>query len=66
MNGIFIGYRREDSAGWAGRLSEQLKERFGGGVPLTLYCSSTYRKHCKQRASRSSGSWIASENFISR
>ncbi len=29
MNGIFISYRREDSAGWTGRLSEQLKARFG-------------------------------------
>jgi hypothetical protein len=29
MGGIFISYRREDSAGWTGRLSEQLKARFG-------------------------------------
>jgi len=29
MGGIFISYRREDSAGWTGRLSEQLTERFG-------------------------------------
>jgi len=29
MAGIFISYRREDSAGWTGRLSEQLKARFG-------------------------------------
>lgn len=29
MSGIFISYRREDSAGWTGRLSEQLKARFG-------------------------------------
>lgn len=29
MSGIFISYRREDSAGWTGRLSEQLKVRFG-------------------------------------
>ena len=29
MSGIFISYRREDSAGWTGRLSEHLKERFG-------------------------------------
>ncbi|MDR4463065.1 MAG: toll/interleukin-1 receptor domain-containing protein [Nitrospira sp.] len=29
MSGIFISYRREDSAGWTGRLSEQLKSRFG-------------------------------------
>jgi hypothetical protein len=29
MSGIFISYRREDSAGWTGRLSEQLKGRFG-------------------------------------
>jgi len=29
MSGIFISYRREDSAGWTGRLAEQLKERFG-------------------------------------
>ena len=29
MSGIFISYRREDSAGWTGRLSEHLRERFG-------------------------------------
>ena len=29
MPGIFISYRREDSAGWTGRLVGQLKERFG-------------------------------------
>ena len=29
MSGIFISYRREDSAGWTGRLSEHLKEVFG-------------------------------------
>ena len=29
MGGIFISYRREDSAGWTGRLSEHLKEVFG-------------------------------------
>jgi hypothetical protein len=29
MGGIFISYRREDSAGWTGRLSEDLRERFG-------------------------------------
>ncbi len=29
MNGIFISYRREDSVGWAGRLAETLKRRFG-------------------------------------
>jgi hypothetical protein len=29
MGGIFISYRREDSAGWTGRLSEHLRERFG-------------------------------------
>lgn len=29
MGGVFISYRREDSAGWTGRLSEHLKERFG-------------------------------------
>lgn len=29
MAGIFISYRREDSAGWTGRLSERLKEKFG-------------------------------------
>lgn len=29
MGGIFLSYRREDSAGWTGRLSEHLKERFG-------------------------------------
>jgi hypothetical protein len=28
MGGIFISYRREDSAGWTGRLAETLKERF--------------------------------------
>jgi hypothetical protein len=28
MPGIFISYRREDSAGWTGRLAERLKERF--------------------------------------
>jgi hypothetical protein len=28
MSGIFISYRREDSAGWTGRLVERLKERF--------------------------------------
>ncbi len=29
MPGIFISYRREDSAGWTGRLVGHLKERFG-------------------------------------
>jgi hypothetical protein len=29
MSGIFISYRREDSAGWTGRLAECLKEQFG-------------------------------------
>ena len=29
MGGIFISYRREDSAGWTGRLAEHLKEQFG-------------------------------------
>ena len=29
MGGIFLSYRREDSAGWAGRLSEDLKKQFG-------------------------------------
>jgi hypothetical protein len=27
--GIYISYRREDSAGWTGRLAEHLKEQFG-------------------------------------
>lgn len=29
MGGIFISYRREDSAGWTGRLAEYLKKQFG-------------------------------------
>src|SRR5690349_3056063 len=29
MSRIFISYRREDSAGWTGRLTDRLKERFG-------------------------------------
>ena len=29
MSRIFISYRREDSAGWTGRLADRLKERFG-------------------------------------
>jgi hypothetical protein len=29
MGGIFISYRREDSAGWTGRLSEHLRGVFG-------------------------------------
>ena len=29
MGGIFLSYRREDSAGWTGRLSEHLRNRFG-------------------------------------
>jgi hypothetical protein len=29
MAGIFISYRREDSAGWTGRLSAYLREQFG-------------------------------------
>lgn len=29
MAGIFISYRRDDSAGWTGRLSTDLQERFG-------------------------------------
>jgi len=29
MAGIFISYRREDSAGWAGRLHDRLSARFG-------------------------------------
>jgi hypothetical protein len=29
MTGIFISYRREDSAGWTGRLTSALKKKFG-------------------------------------
>ncbi|RNC67183.1 MAG: toll/interleukin-1 receptor domain-containing protein [Desulfuromonadales bacterium] len=29
MPGIFISYRRQDSAGWAGHLTDRLKEQFG-------------------------------------
>ena len=29
MGNVFISYRREDSAGWAGRLAERLKQTFG-------------------------------------
>ena len=29
MSGIFINYRRDDGAAYAGRLSERLKEYFG-------------------------------------
>ncbi len=29
MAGVFISYRRQDSAGWAGRLATDLIERFG-------------------------------------
>ena len=29
MGNIFISYRREDSAGWTGRLAERLKQKFG-------------------------------------
>lgn len=29
MSGIFIGYRREDSAAVAGRLFDRLRQRFG-------------------------------------
>ncbi|MBX2990906.1 MAG: toll/interleukin-1 receptor domain-containing protein, partial [Bacteroidetes bacterium] len=29
MSGIFISYRRQDSAGWVGRLTDSLKENFG-------------------------------------
>ena len=29
MSRIFISYRRDDSAGWTGRLADQLKARFG-------------------------------------
>src|SRR5262249_21189585 len=29
MAGIFISYRREDSAGWTGRLAERLRQKFG-------------------------------------
>ena len=31
MATIFISYRREDSAGYAGRLHEELQERLGAG-----------------------------------
>jgi hypothetical protein len=31
MSRIFISYRRDDSAGYAGRLYERLSERFGQG-----------------------------------
>lgn len=31
MFALFISYRREDSAGYAGRLHEELEERFGAG-----------------------------------
>ena len=29
MPGIFISYRREDTAGYAGRVSDRLSQRFG-------------------------------------
>lgn len=29
MSDIFVSYRRENSAGWTGRLVGQLKEKFG-------------------------------------
>ena len=29
MAGVFISYRRDDSAGWAGRLATDLEDRFG-------------------------------------
>ncbi len=29
MAGVFVSYRREDSSGWAGRLSRALRDRFG-------------------------------------
>jgi hypothetical protein len=32
MAGIFISYRRADSDGWAGRLRDTLRARFGAGV----------------------------------
>ena len=31
MRSVFISYRREDSAGYAGRLHESLERRFGVG-----------------------------------
>ena len=34
MSRIFISYRREDSAGWTGRLADRLKERFG---PVSIF-----------------------------
>lgn len=32
MPGIFVSYRRDDSAGYAGRLGDALKERFGSNL----------------------------------
>ncbi len=32
MAGVFISYRRQDSAGWAGRLATDLLDRFGTGA----------------------------------
>ena len=32
MSTVFISYRREDSAGYAGRLHEELEERLGAGT----------------------------------
>jgi len=34
MSRIFISYRRDDSAGYAGRLYDRLSERFGQGKIL--------------------------------
>ena len=31
MSGIFLSYRREDSAGFAGRLADRLEAEFGAG-----------------------------------
>ena len=32
MSGLFISYRRADSAGWAGRLKDHLEARYGADL----------------------------------
>jgi hypothetical protein len=45
MAGIFISYRRDDSAGWAGRLATDLRERFGQEILRTKHQPLNQRVH---------------------
>jgi len=72
MPAVFISYRREDSAGYAGRLHEELEERLGAQQVFrdvdTLRAGQDFEEAIRQRLSRSAAcvvmigpGWIKSQ-----